>query len=61
MVQTADNPAVSPAAEQHFILQIASSELLPELDLSLLKRCLLFASPLDGLEEFSRGTNNPQN
>ncbi|MEG4282379.1 Uma2 family endonuclease [Microcoleus sp. A006_D1] len=34
--------------------QITNSELLPELDLSLLKRCILFASPLDALEEFSR-------
>jgi Uma2 family endonuclease len=41
--------------------QISSSEFLPELDLSLLKRCILFASPLDALEEFSRGVNNPQN
>ena len=35
--------------------QITNSELLPELDLSLLKRCILFASPLDALEEFGRG------
>ena len=35
--------------------RITNSEFLPELDLSLLKRCILFASPLDALEEFSRG------
>ncbi|MCU0546561.1 MAG: Uma2 family endonuclease [Oscillatoriaceae cyanobacterium Prado104] len=41
--------------------RISSSEFLPELDLSLLKRCILFASPLDALEEFTRGMNSPQN
>ena len=41
--------------------RIASSEILPELDLSLLKRCILFASPLDALEEFSRGMGDRQN
>ncbi len=41
--------------------RIASSELLPELDLSLLKRCILFASPLDALEEFSRGMGDREN
>ena len=41
--------------------RIASSEILPELDLSLLKRCILFASPLDALEEFSRGIGDRQN
>lgn len=41
--------------------RIASSEILPELDLSLLKRCILFASPLDALEEFSRGRGDRQN
>ncbi len=35
--------------------QITNSEFLPELDLTLLKRCILFASPLDALEEFGRG------
>ena len=35
--------------------RITNSELLPELDLSLLKRCILFVSPLDALEEFGRG------
>lgn len=35
--------------------RIASSELLPELDLSLLKRCILFASPLEALKEFRKG------
>jgi Uma2 family endonuclease len=34
---------------------INSSELLPELDLSLLKRCILFASPLTALKEFRKG------
>jgi len=34
--------------------RITNSEFLPELDLSLLKRCILFASPLDALEEFGR-------
>ena len=38
--------------------QITNSEFLPELDLSLLKRCILFASPLDALEEFSRGISS---
>ena len=38
--------------------RIASSELLPELDLSLLKRCILFASPLEALKEFRRGINS---
>jgi Uma2 family endonuclease len=34
--------------------RITNSELLPELDLSLLKCCILFASPLHALEEFGR-------
>jgi Uma2 family endonuclease len=38
--------------------RIASSELLPELDLSLLKRCILFASPLEALKEFRKGLNS---
>jgi len=37
--------------------RIISSEILPELDLSLLKRCILFALPLEALEEFCRGIN----
>jgi Uma2 family endonuclease len=41
--------------------RIASSEILPELDLSLLKRCILLSSPLDALEEFSRGMGDRQN
>ena len=41
--------------------RIASSEILPDLDLSLLKRCILFASPLDALEEFSRGIGDREN
>ncbi|MEP6543645.1 Uma2 family endonuclease [Microcoleus vaginatus GB1-A2] len=41
--------------------RIASSEILPELDLSLLKRCILFASPLDALEEFTRGRGDREN
>ncbi|TAG90539.1 MAG: Uma2 family endonuclease [Oscillatoriales cyanobacterium] len=41
--------------------RIVSSEILPELDLSLLKRCILFASPLDALEEFCKGMNNQAN
>src|SRR6476469_1685174 len=40
---------------------ITSSEVLPELDLSLLKRCILFASPLDALEEFARGMGDREN
>jgi Uma2 family endonuclease len=40
---------------------INNSEMLPELDLSLLKRCILFASPLDALEEFCKGMNNQEN
>jgi len=35
--------------------------MLPELDLSLLKRCILFASPLEALEEFSRGMGDREN
>ena len=38
--------------------RIASSELLPELDLSLLKRCILFASPLEALKEFRKGISS---
>ncbi|MEG4342706.1 Uma2 family endonuclease [Microcoleus sp. A003_D6] len=38
--------------------RIDSSELLPELDLSLLKRCILFASPLEALKEFRRGISS---
>ncbi|MEG4110540.1 MULTISPECIES: Uma2 family endonuclease [unclassified Microcoleus] len=41
--------------------RITSSEVLPELDLSLLKRCILFASPLDALEEFARGMGDREN
>ncbi|MEG4090117.1 Uma2 family endonuclease [Microcoleus sp. Pol12B4] len=41
--------------------RIISSEVLPELDLSLLKRCILFASHLDALEEFSRGRGDREN
>lgn len=41
--------------------RIASSEILPELDLSLLQRCILFASPLDALEDFSRGMGDREN
>ncbi|MEG5135515.1 MULTISPECIES: Uma2 family endonuclease [unclassified Microcoleus] len=38
--------------------KITNSELLPELDLSLLKRCILFASPLDALKEFRKGISS---
>ena len=38
--------------------RITSSELLPELDLSLLKRCILFASPLEALKEFRTGISS---
>jgi len=41
--------------------RIASSEILPELDLSLLKRCILLPSPLDALEEFSKGMGDREN
>jgi Uma2 family endonuclease len=41
--------------------RIASSEILRELDLCLVKRCILFASPLDALEEFSRGMGDRKN
>ncbi|MEG5000265.1 Uma2 family endonuclease [Microcoleus sp. B4-D4] len=37
---------------------IASSELLPELDLCLLKRCILFSSPLEALKEFRKGISS---
>ena len=40
---------------------IASSEMLPELDLSLLKQCILFASPWDALEEFAKGMGDREN
>lgn len=32
--------------------KIGNSELLPELDLSLLNRCLLLSSPLEAIREF---------
>lgn len=35
--------------------RIANSELLPELDLSLLNRCLLMSSPLEAIREFRQG------
>lgn len=35
--------------------RIASSELFPDLDLSLLLRCILFASPLEAIKEFRKG------
>ena len=38
--------------------RITNSELLPELDLSLLKRCILFTSPLEALKEFRRGISS---
>ncbi|HLO50584.1 MAG TPA: Uma2 family endonuclease [Kamptonema sp.] len=38
--------------------QIFSSELLPDLDLSLLKRCILFASPLEAIKEFRKGISS---
>jgi len=38
--------------------RITNSELVPELDLSLLKRCILFASPLEALKEFRRGISS---
>jgi Uma2 family endonuclease len=38
--------------------RIASSELLAELDLSLFKRCILFASPLEALKEFRKGISS---
>jgi Uma2 family endonuclease len=38
--------------------RITNSELLPELDLSLLKRCILFASPLEALKEFRKGISS---
>ncbi|MGK7875228.1 MAG: Uma2 family endonuclease [Xenococcaceae cyanobacterium] len=34
--------------------RIARSELLPELDLSLLNRCILFSSPLEAIKEFRK-------
>lgn len=85
MVQTADNPTVSPAAEQHFILHgltwqqfkaiQASFEGVPNVRLfycegmleivtiskpheALLKRCILFASPLEALKEFRKGISS---
>ncbi|WP_016953513.1 Uma2 family endonuclease [Anabaena sp. PCC 7108] len=35
--------------------KIVNSALLPELDLSLLSRCLLLSSPLEAIREFRRG------
>lgn len=35
--------------------KVVKSELLPELDLSLLNRCLLLSSPLEAVREFSQG------
>ena len=34
--------------------KIVKSELLPDLDLSLLNRCLLISSPLEAVKEFRR-------
>lgn len=38
--------------------RITSSEVLPEFDLSLLLRCILFASPLEAIKEFRKGISN---
>ncbi|OCQ97973.1 hypothetical protein BCD67_02260 [Oscillatoriales cyanobacterium USR001] len=38
--------------------RINSSQFLPELDLSLLMRCILISSPLEAIKEFRRGINN---
>jgi Uma2 family endonuclease len=38
--------------------RITSSQFLPELDLSLLLRCILISSPLEAIKEFRRGINN---
>ncbi|HYX16512.1 MAG TPA: Uma2 family endonuclease [Nostoc sp.] len=35
--------------------KVVKSELLPELDLSLLNRCILLSSPLEALREFRQG------
>lgn len=35
--------------------KVGSSELLPELDLSLLNRCLVLSSPLEAIREFRQG------
>ncbi|MBC6433339.1 Uma2 family endonuclease [Nostoc sp. HG1] len=35
--------------------KVVTSELLPELDLSLLNRCILLSSPLEALREFRQG------
>jgi Uma2 family endonuclease len=35
--------------------KVSNSELLPELDLSLLSRCLLLSSPLEAIREFRQG------
>ncbi|WP_281172838.1 Uma2 family endonuclease [Cylindrospermum stagnale] len=35
--------------------KVVQSELLPDLDLSLLNRCLLLSSPLEAIREFRRG------
>ena len=40
--------------EQEYEL-IGNSEFLPELDLALLNRCLLFSSPLEAIREFRQG------
>ncbi len=35
--------------------KVVNSELLPELDLSLLNRCLFLSSPLEAIREFRQG------
>ena len=35
--------------------KVVTSELLPELDISLLNRCILLSSPLEAIREFRQG------
>ncbi|MDF0554661.1 Uma2 family endonuclease [Kamptonema sp. UHCC 0994] len=38
--------------------QVSSSEFMPELDLSLLLRCILISSPLEAIKEFRKGISS---
>jgi hypothetical protein len=38
--------------------RITSSQFLPELDLSLLRRCILMSSPLEAIKQFRKGISS---
>ncbi|MFN9858053.1 MAG: RNA-guided endonuclease TnpB family protein, partial [Pseudanabaena sp.] len=43
--------------ENHQYVKVSQSQVLPNLDLTLLCRCLLLSSPLAALREFRKGIN----